>query len=141
MVKLKKESKIPKRNLYKMGLFLLKVTPFIAGFSTFIYNILYYFKITPYILDFGFGVSFIMLLYLYINSYMFKFCEYHRIPLYYLFINFVVLLYDYIFLIPISVYGLFILNFIIGGIAIIITTYLYIKYEQNNKKSIRKNNR
>lgn len=50
-------------------------------------NILAYYDINVWIINLLGGVSIIPLLFIFLVSYLFKFCTYHRIPLYYIVIN------------------------------------------------------
>ena len=84
------------------------------------------------------GISFIPLIFLYISSYVFKFCEYHRMFLHYVVICNLINIYDYYIGIPIINKSLLILYLIIAGICLIIILYLYVK---TNKKIITKTNR
>lgn len=69
--------------LYKLELYLLKVIPSVLAFTTLLDTILFYFGINIEVLSYLGGVSFITLLFLFISSFTFKFCIYHRLPLYY----------------------------------------------------------
>lgn len=77
-------------------------------------------------------------IFLYVSSYVFKFCEYHRMPIHYsLGIN-IINVYDVYIGIPVSDYLMLEIYSIFTGIAIFITVYLYVK---NHKKSSSKDNR
>ena len=77
-------------------------------------------------------------LFLYVSSYVFKFCEYHRMPIHYaLGIN-PINVYDVYVGIPVDNYSMFGIYSIFTGIAIFITVYLYVK---SHKKPATKDNR
>lgn len=65
--------------LYKIELCLVKVIPMIYALLSLLNTTLSYFGIDVVILSYIGSVSFITLLLLYVTSYVFKFCEYHRI--------------------------------------------------------------
>ena len=69
--------------LYKIELYLVKVIPMIQVLLSLLNTTLSYFDINTVILSYIGSVSFITLLFLYITSYVFKFCEYHRMFIHY----------------------------------------------------------
>lgn len=77
-------------------------------------------------------------LFLYVSSYVFKFCEYHRMPIHYaLGIN-LINIYDVYVGIPVDNYLMFGIYSVFTGIAIFITVYLYVR---SHKKPTAKDNR
>lgn len=76
--------------LYKIELYLVKVIPMIYALLSLLNTTLSYFDINTVILSYIGSVSFITLLFLYITSYVFKFCEYHR-----MFIHYTTIYHDY----------------------------------------------
>ena len=58
-------------------------------------SILSYLDIDVVILNYIGGVSILPLIFLYLSSYVFKFCEYHRMFLHYLLITDIINVYDY----------------------------------------------
>lgn len=73
------------------------------------------------------GMSLIPLVFMYVSSYVFRFCEYHRIFLHYIAINDILNIYDWYIGIDISDRDLFVLNISIAGISLFIILYLYVK--------------
>ena len=73
------------------------------------------------------GTSILTLTFLYMASYVFKFCEYHRMFLHYVFINWLLTAYDTHIGIPISDRGYFCLQLCITGVTLFIILYLYVK--------------
>lgn len=65
--------------LYKITVIVLKIFPMLLAFITLLNSILSYFNIDLVILSYIGGVSLIPILFIYVTSYTFKFCEYHRI--------------------------------------------------------------
>ena len=70
--------------LYKTTVIVLKILLMLLAFITLLNSILSYFNIDLVILSYIGGVSLITILFIYITSYTFKFCEYHRIFLHYI---------------------------------------------------------
>lgn len=109
--------------------------PFIIAALYILSTILDYIDIDSTIVNYT--VYIILFVFLYISSYVFKFCEYHRIPIHYaLGIN-LINVYDMYVGIPVDNYLMFGIYSIFTGIAIFITVYLYVK---SHKKSFTKNN-
>ena len=67
------------------------------------------------------------MIFIFISSYVFKFCEYHRMPLYYIIVNNLISIIDLYIGIPVSDYELLMIHSFVAGISIIITIILYVK--------------
>ena len=128
----------PNVELYKVELYLLKIIPILLAGIHLANTVLSYYGIDIILFSYIGSVSLIPLIFLYISSYVFKFCEYHRMFLHYIVINNAINIYDYYVGIPIDAKELLITHLIISGICLIITLYLYVK---TNKKIITKTNR
>ena len=115
----------PNVKLYKIELYLLKIIPMLLAGIHLTNTVLSYYGID-------------IIIFLYISSYVFKFCEYHRMFLHYIVVNNLINIYDYYIGIPIDAKELFITHLIIAGICLIVILYLYVK---TNKKTIIKTNR
>ena len=128
----------PNVELYKVELYLLKIIPiFLAGIHL-ANTVLSYYGIDIILFSYIGSVSLIPLIFLYISSYVFKFCEYHRMFLHYIVVNNAINIYDYYIGILITARELFAIHLIIAGICLIIILYFYVK---TNKKIITKTNR
>ena len=109
------EEKLVSKQLYKIAIWLLKFIPFILALFNFLNTILTTLGIVlPFIVELA-SISFIPLIFIYIASYLFKFCRYHRVPLHYVAVNKVLNLIDYYFQIPIPDYNWLILNSVVFG--------------------------
>lgn len=80
--KSEKGENIHNKRLYKLFLFLLKVIPIVSAFFYWLNTTLAYFEIDIPILSYFGGMSFYCWLLIYIATYVFNFCSYHRIFLY-----------------------------------------------------------
>lgn len=122
------------KDLYKIELYLLKVMPMLLAAIYLINTVLSYYDIVLPALSYIGGLSFIPLLFMYISSYVFRFCSYHRMFLHYVVINDLINLIDYYYTLPISDWELFILHMSIAGISLFIILYLYVKSRSKNVK-------
>lgn len=120
-----KEENLKRKSLYKIELGLLKIIPMLLAFMHLSNSILFYFNIDCTIFSYIGGVSLLPLLFLYLSSYVFQFCEYHRIFLHYCLIINCINIYDYHIGIPINDLNYLCLQLIIAGIAAFIALYLY----------------
>lgn len=70
--------------LYKLQLYLLKVIPMVMAFLCLMNSILSYFDIDLPLLSYLGSTSILGIIFLYVASYAFKFCEYHRMFIHYI---------------------------------------------------------
>ena len=77
------ENYLKNKILYKTQLCLLKVIPMVMAFIFWINTVLSYFDIDLEVFSYIGSCSIITMVYLYISSYVFRFCEYHRMFLHY----------------------------------------------------------
>ena len=129
------ENSLKSKHLYKVELYLLKIMPILLAAIYLINTVLSYYDIIVPALTYIGGLSFIPLVFMYISSYVFKFCSYHRMFLHYIVVNDSINLIDYYYTIPISDWKLFIIQMSIAGIALFIILYLYVK---NHRKIIKR---
>lgn len=120
-----KVESLRRKNLYKIELGLLKIIPMLLAFMHLSNSILSYFNIDCTIFSYIGGVSLLPLIFLYLSSYVFQFCEYHRIFLHYCLIINCINIYDYHIGIPINDSNYLCLQLIITGIVAFIALYLY----------------
>lgn len=122
------------KDLYKIELYLLKVMPMLLATIYLVNTVLSYYGIVVPALSYIGGLSFIPLVFMYISSYVFRFCSYHRMFLHYIVINDLINLIDYYYTLPISDWELLILHMSIAGISLFIILYLYVKGHSKNVK-------
>ena len=82
------------KTLYKYLLIILRWIPMLLAICAVTVNIFAYFDISVWIFSILGGVSIIPLIFIFISSYAFKFCKYHRIPLYYVVVNMILSVID-----------------------------------------------
>ena len=90
-------------------------------------SILSYLDIEVVILNYIGGVSILPLIFLYLSSYVFKFCEYHRMFLHYLLITDIINVYDYHIGFPLDDLEYLCLHMIVTAISLFMILYLYMK--------------
>lgn len=123
------------KSLYKLELVIIKFIPYIISIIYIVNNILSYFGIDLFILSLIGGTSILTIIFLLVSSFVFKFCIYHRIPIYYIIISDILAYYDNLIGIPISNRSLFTLHLIIIGIFILLLVYFKFKqHEQRTSK-------
>lgn len=122
--------------LYKIEIYLLKILPALIACIYLINIFLSYFCIEIKALNYLGHLSIIPMIFIFISSYVFKFCEYHRVPLYYIIVNNTISVIDLYIGIPVTNYELLMIHSLIAGLSIIIIIVLYVK---SNKKSTNKN--
>ena len=120
------------KSLYKIELYLMKTMPMLYALLSLLNTVLSYLDVDCVILSYIGSVSFITLLFLYITSYVFKFCEYHRVFIHYTTITWILNIIDLYIGIPISDVAYLGVQLIVAGICLFTILYLYVK---SNKKS------
>lgn len=96
------EANLKSKTLYKIEIAVIKYIPFILALLYFINTALSLIDINASIISYIAGVSVLPWLFLLISSFVFKFCIYHRIPLYYILVNDVINIIDEYIHIPVS---------------------------------------
>lgn len=127
------EESLRSKTLYKVEIGLLKIIPMLLAGVYLSNTILSYFlDIDLIILSYIGGISLLPLIFLYLSSYVFRFCVYHRVFLHYITINELILILDTHIGLPISDLEYFCLQMSIFGISLFLFLYLYVK---SNKRS------
>ena len=127
-----------KRSEYKLLIIVLKFIPMLTALcymSSTIFNYFGY-NIEP-LSNIG-GMSLLTWLFIYLASIVFNFCSYHKVFLWYIFIDDIFNIIDYYITIPISTDNILMLHNIFIGITLFTVLILYVK---DNKVIIRKNNK
>lgn len=130
---MKKEENGVGKSLYKIELYLIKVIPYIIAICYVLNNILSYFEIDAPLCSYIGGMSLLPFTFLYISSFVFEFCIYHRLPLYYILVSDVINYIDLYIGIPINSNNLFVLNMTILGVFILIL--VFIKFKQHESRT------
>lgn len=117
----------PERRVHKLLLITLKIIPMVLALSAMVGTFLDFFDIDSSVLSFTSGVSLFPLVFLYLSSYAFRFCEYHRMFLHYIVSNNAIIYIDYFIGIPISTMTLFKIHVVLVGLFLFLILYFYKK--------------
>ena len=112
---------------YKLFLGFLKIIPMVLAGLFLLNTVLSYFYIDWSIISYLASVGFIPWLFLMVASYLFHFCEYHRMFLWYIMVNNILCWLDYEYGIPVSNKGLFLIHIITAGIFLFLVLYFHQK--------------
>ena len=122
--------------LHKWAVFVLKIIPMLLATTSLLNTLLSYWDIDWPVLSYLGGISLFPLIFLYLASYAFKFCEYHRVFLHYVNVNWVLNIWDYYWGIPISNKGLFMLYMVITGLFMFLALYFHQKEVKSRKETL-----
>jgi hypothetical protein len=127
------EVKSRNKYLYKIEIGLLKILPMLIALIYFTNSILAQCGIDVPILSYIGGMSIIPIIFIYISSYVFKFCSYHRMFLHYIVLVDIINVYDYYVGIEIHYRDMISIHCIIAAITLFFVLYLHRKYKRNDK--------
>ena len=96
------EAKSISKREYKIVLQTIKIIPMLIAFCDLTNTILYLLGFNFEVLSFIGGISFLTLAFLYLISYVFRFCIYHRMFLHYILVNNIISTVEYTVGIPVS---------------------------------------
>lgn len=112
---------------HKLFLLFLKVIPMLTAGLFLLNTVLSYFYIEISAISYIASMGLIPWLFVMIASYLFHFCEYHRMFLWYIMANNILCWLDYEYTLPISNRSLFLLHMIIAGIFLFLVLYFHQK--------------
>lgn len=115
------------KTLYKSILFLLKVIPYVLAFIYIVYTAFAFFSIDLIFLGYLAHMSVLPWIFLFLASYVFKFCTVHRLPLYYILVNDTITIIDAYIGIPLGWFNLLMLHTVIVGIFLFLIMYFHQK--------------
>lgn len=131
---MRKAEKLPNKRLYKITLFSLKLIPMLLALCALVNTVFSFYGVRSDVLSMFGGVSFLNLVFLYLVSYVFKFCIYHRMFLHYVLITDVLNVIDFYIGIPLSDRALFGAYIAITGIFLFFILYFYRKRNVEDNK-------
>ena len=111
----------------------LKVLPMLIAGLFFTNTLLSTFGIDYRIFSYLASVGFIPWIFIMAASYMFRFCEYHRMFLWYVLVNNLVCWSDAEFGLPISNWNLLVLHFILWGVTLFLVLFFWLKCRKKPK--------
>ena len=121
------EERLLERRTYKLLLGMLKVIPMLLAFLAIVNTMLDFLGVESSVISMFGGISVLSLAFLYLASYVFRFCIYHRMFLHYILANNTITLLDYYIGIPIDTFNLFILHVVLIGLFLFLVLYFYRK--------------
>ena len=125
---MEEEEKVENSLSHKSFLIVLKYIPHITAFGYIIYSLLGFFGFDEIWIGYIFHLSIISWLFLYLTSFVFKYCYVHRLPLYYIALNELLTNIDYYIGIPIKDINLFLIHLTILIFIIFGYSIYYIKF-------------
>lgn len=121
------------RVLYKAVIVAIKIIPILIATLFLIRSILSCIDVDVTWLSYLCGMSLIPLLFMYLVSYAFKFCTYHRMFLHYIVVNDAINYIDYYIGIPLQYHELLRLHIIIAGIFLLLIIYYHQKWKKEQR--------
>lgn len=115
------------KHSFKLLVGTLKIIPMLLAICETLNTALYYLDIYLPVLSFIGGTSFIPLIFIYISSWVYHFCAYHRMFIYYVAILHLINIVDYTIGIPIGYYAMLAFHSMIASVFLFTTLYLYRK--------------
>jgi len=121
------------RVLYKAVIVAIKIIPILIATLFLVRSILSCIDVDVTWLSYLCGMSLIPLLFMYLVSYAFKFCTYHRMFLHYIVVNDAINYIDYYIGIPLQYNELLRLHIIIAGIFLLLIIYYHQKWKKEQR--------
>ena len=121
------------RVLYKAVIVAIKVIPILIATLFLVRSILSCIDVDVTWLSYLCGMSLIPLLFMYLVSYAFKFCTYHRMFLHYIVVNDAINYIDYYIGIPLQYHELLRLHIIIACIFLLLIIYYHQKWKKEQR--------
>ena len=127
------------RVLYKAVIVAIKIIPILIATLFLVRSILSCIDVDVTWLSYLCGMSLIPLLFMYLVSYAFKFCAYHRMFLHYIVVNDAINYIDYYIGIPLQYHELLRLHFIIAGTFLLLIIYYHQKWKKEQRNILLNN--
>lgn len=110
-------------SLHKIEIHWLKIIPIVLSFNMFTSTILSYLDVDTAVVAYINAV--IVWLFLYLSSFVFRFCRWHRMFLYYILVEGIINWYDYTYIIPLTFKPMLVIQISIAGIFLFIALYFH----------------
>lgn len=110
-------------SLYKIELHWIKIIPMVIAALSFLDTILSYIGYEGNTISYI--VALLVWLFLYLSSFVFKFCRWHRMFLYYILIEGIINWYDYEFIIPLKLRPMIAIQLVIAIVCVSIGLYFH----------------
>ena len=113
------------KSLYKAVLVLLKIIPMLLALFDMVNTVIGIFGFECHWISYFGGISFLTLAFLYLASYVFRFCKYHRMFLHYVLLTNTISVIDFEFGIPVSNYTMLCVHIVLLGLLLFLVLYFY----------------
>ena len=121
------DDKINRKFLYKVFLITLKVVPYLIAVCYIAFTLGCFLGVEMNAMGYFASCSILTWLVLYISSFVFGFCAYHRVPLYYVLLNDVLNVVDTYIGLPVETGSLFLLHMVLLGVMLLLYVFLRLK--------------
>jgi hypothetical protein len=128
------EESLRNKTLYKLFLGFLKIIPMLLAGLYLLNTVLSYFDVDYSIISYVAGIGIIPWLFIMLASYVLRFCEYHRMFLWYIAVNNIVCWWDYNYGLPVSDRGYLVLHFIIAGAFLFLVLYFHQRCNKDRRR-------
>lgn len=124
------EENLRSKTLYKLLILLLKYIPILIAFCYLLNTIAAIFNFDCQVLSNLAGMSLFTWIFMYLAAIVFRFCNYHKMFLWYILLDDTISIIDYYLNIPIEDFQMIAVHCAIAGVCLFIILYLYV---ENNK--------
>lgn len=121
-----KEATLRKRS-HKLLLVILKFIPMVTALLYLINTLFACVGIDLPVLSYFGGMSLLPWLFIWVATFVFRFCIYHRMFLYYILVTNILNIFDYYIGIPVSTFSLLMTHIVIAGVFLFLILYFYVK--------------
>lgn len=121
------------KNVYKVFISVIKFLPNLLALFKIIGLLLSYFKMTSFALTCIGGTSIILLVLLYLISFVFRFCGLYRLSLNYVSLITILTIVDFYIGIPLNLNSMFVLYSLITGVFVSLWIWFFYKNRKNPK--------
>ena len=127
----RKEGNFLSKNSYKLILVFLKVIPVLLVLFDITNTVLGFLGVECYILSLIGGISLLPLMFIYLASYVFRFCRYHRMFLHYILVTNVLSAVDLTIGLPVTTAKLFAIHCVLIAVFLFLVLYFYMKRKED----------
>ena len=121
------EARLKSKRLYKLVIIYLRIIPGLLAVCTFLDTLTQLLGYTIVLFSMIGGISFLTLAFLYMASYVFHYCKYHRMFLHYVLVNNILSFYEEQFGLPVSFNGLIAIFSVVACVFLFFILYYYKK--------------
>lgn len=128
------EASLRSKALYKILILLLKYIPMLIALCYLINTLAAILGLDCQVLSHISGMSLLTWIFIYLAAVVFRFCNYHRMFLWYILVDDSISIIDYYLDIPIDDFQIIAVHCAVAGISLFIILYLYVKSRRQDAK-------